>query len=670
MSKSLVIVESPAKVKTINKILGAKFKVTSSMGHLIDLPKSTLGVDVDKNFEPRLIVVRAKQKVLGKLKKEAQGKTEIYFATDPDREGEAIGWNLVPHLAGEGKKVFRVVFHEITKTAVLKAFDNKHDFSQNKINAQNARRILDRIVGYLISPVLWKKVGSRLSAGRVQSVALRLIVDREREIRKFIPVEYWQVTVLLKKEGVADPLEAQLEKINAVKPELKTEAQTKAICAELNSKLFRITAVNTREIRRNALPPFITSTLQQEAFSKLGFNAQRTMMIAQELYEGVEIGDEDAVGLITYMRTDSVNIAAEAVTKAREFIVKHYGEKQLPAVPNKFKSKKMAQEAHEAIRPSDVIRTPDSMRKFLTEDQFKLYDLIWKRFLSSQMAPAVFENKKVEITAGHCVFGASGSTLVFPGCLALYKTAEDEEKKQDLSHYMEGDILQMTDIKPSQHFTKPPARYSEASLVKAMEEDGIGRPSTYASIIQTLVVRNYVTRERGYFTPTELGFIICDLLVANFPRVMDIGFTAKMEENLDLVEEGSLDFVQLLKDFYGPFKEELDRAMASIEKTNIAFAKPCPKCNQNTMVVKWGRNGRFLSCSNFPDCKHAEPFPVGVKCPEPGCEGELVERRNHRGGVFYGCNKYPDCKHITNKLPVKPSEQPLPAAAEVIDVDE
>ena len=660
MAKALVIVESPAKVKTINKILGARFKVTSSMGHLIDLPKSMLGVDVDNNFEPKMIVVRAKQKILGKLKKEAEGKTEIYFATDPDREGEAIGWNLVPYLAGGNKKVYRVVFHEITKEAVTKAFENKHEFNQNKINAQNGRRILDRIVGYLISPVLWKKVGSRLSAGRVQSVALRLIVDREREIQKFVPVEYWQIGVLLKKEGAANLLEAQLEKVNGVKAELKNADESRGITDELKTKLFRINAVNVREVRRNALPPFITSTLQQDAFSKLGFNAQRTMMIAQELYEGIEIGDEDPVGLITYMRTDSVNIANEALDKARKYIVKNFGNEHLPSVPNKFKSKKLAQEAHEAIRPSEVERTPASVRKFLTEDQAKLYELIWKRFISCQMSPAVFENKKVEIMAGQYQFGASGSTLIFPGCLALYKTAEDEEKKQDLSPFQEADILQMTEVKPTQHFTKPPARFSEASLVKTMEEEGIGRPSTYASIIQTLVLRNYVMRDRGYFTATQLGFIVCDLLVANFPRVLDIGFTAKMEESLDLVEEGTLDYVTLLRDFYGPFKEELDRAMASIEKTNLSFGtKPCPKCHGNTMVVKWGRNGRFLSCSNFPACKHAAPYPMGIKCTEEGCDGELVERRNRRGGIFYGCDKYPVCKHISNKLPAKPSEQPV-----------
>jgi DNA topoisomerase-1 len=650
MSKALVIVESPAKVKTINKILGSRYKVTSSMGHLIDLPKSTLGVDLEHNFDPKLIVVRAKQKVLTKLKKEAQGKEEIYFATDPDREGEAIGWNLVPYL-GVDKKVFRVVFHEITKEAVLRAFKEKHEFDQQKINAQNARRILDRIVGYLISPILWKKVGSRLSAGRVQSVALRLIVDRERQIQKFLPVEYWQISVVLQKDGALGSLQAQLEKIDGEKADLKTAGEANAIAQALAEKLFRVSAVNVREVRRNALPPFITSTLQQEAFSKLGFNAQRTMMIAQELYEGAEVGEEDPVGLITYMRTDSVNLANEAIGKVRDFISKEYGKEYLPETPNKFKSKKMAQEAHEAIRPTDVHRSPQSLKKYLTEDQLKLYELIWKRFISCQMAPAVFENKKVEITAGDKYqFGASGSTLVFPGCLSVYKTADEEEEKQDLAPYLENDILKMTEVKPTQHFTKPPPRFSEASLVKTLEEEGIGRPSTYASIIQTLVLRNYVTRERGYFTPTQLGCLICDLLVANFPKVLDITFTAKMEESLDLVEEGQLDYVKLLKDFYEPFRQELEAAMGSIEKSSIAFDKACPLCS-GEMLVKWGKNGRFVSCAAFPKCRHAEPYPTGVKCPESGCEGELVERRNRRGGVFFGCNKYPACKHISNKLP-------------------
>jgi DNA topoisomerase-1 len=589
-------------------------------------------------------------KVLSRLKKEAKPAQEIYFASDPDREGEAIGWNLVPHLVGEGKTCYRVVFHEITKDAVKKAFENKHDFDQNKVNAQNARRVLDRIVGYLISPILWKKVGGRLSAGRVQSVALRLIVDRERAIRAFTPVEYWQLSVLLKKEGVDGVLEAQLEKINGEKFEIKDQARAIEIAGDLKQKLFRVTSVATRELKRNALPPFITSTLQQEAFGKLGFNAQRTMMTAQNLYEGIELGDGEAVGLITYMRTDSVNIAAEAVAKSREFIGKTYGEKYLPETPNKFKSKKSAQEAHEAIRPTDVYRSPDSVRRFLSDDQYALYELIWKRFLSSQMTPAVFQNKKVEVTAGNYQFGASGSTLVFPGCLSLYRTSEDEEKKQDLSPYVENDLLEMTELKPSQHFTKPPARYSEASLVKSLEEEGIGRPSTYAAIIQTLVTRNYVTRDRGYFTATDLGILVCDILVSSFPRIMDVGFTAQMEERLDLIEEGTLDYVTLLKEFYGPFRLELDSAMLNVERTNIMVDRKCPDCGA-PLSVKWGRTGRFLSCSTFPQCKHAEPYLTGIKCPEANCGGEIVERRNRRGGVFFGCNKYPDCKFISNKLP-------------------
>lgn len=659
MAKALVIVESPAKVKTINKILGSKFKVTSSMGHVIDLPKSTLGVDIEQDFSPKFIVMRDKMKVLSRLKKEASSMDEIYFASDPDREGEAIAWNLVPYLIKpdkkskqkEDKKFYRVVFHEITKEAVKKAFEHKRDFDIKKVNAQNARRVLDRIVGYLISPILWKKVGGRLSAGRVQSVALRMIVERERAILSFIPSEYWQMSVLLEKEGVTPALEAQLEKINQDKIDLKNEQQAREIAEELQTKLFRVTNVIVRDIKRNALPPFITSTLQQDAFGKLGFNAQRTMMIAQQLYEGIEIGNDEAVGLITYMRTDSVNIAQEAIGHVREYVTKEYGVEFLPETPNYFKSKKQAQEAHEAIRPTDVFRKPEEIKAYLTTDQFELYQLIWRRFVSCQMAPAVFQSKKVEIMAGdRYQFGASGSTLVFQGCLAVYRQGEEEEKKQDLSAYQKEDLLKMLEAKPTQHFTKPPARFSEASLVKALEEEGIGRPSTYAAIIQTLVTRNYVLRDRGYFTATELGLLVCDILIANFSKIMDIGFTAEMEENLDKIEEGGLEYVQLLKEFYAPLKEALDSAVINVEKTNIEFDKKCPVCDK-PLLVKWGRTGRFLSCSGFPECKHAESYPTGVLCPEQGCSGELIERRNYRGGIFYGCSRYPECKHISNKLP-------------------
>ncbi len=649
MAKSLVIVESPAKVKTINKILGPKFKVTSSMGHLIDLPKSTLGVDVDNGFTPKFIVVRTKQKILSKLKKEAEGAKDIYIATDPDREGEAIGWNLVGHIAN-GKKVYRVVFHEITKDAVKKAFEHPREFDRKKVDAQNARRVLDRIVGYQISPILWKKVGSRLSAGRVQSVALRLIVEREETIKTFVSEEYWQISVDLQKKGIKAVLTAALEKIDGKKAELKHENQTKGIVKEIKAQAFSVSAINVKEVKRYAPPPFITSTIQQEAFSKLGFNTAKTMLIAQELYEGMEIGEEEPVGLITYMRTDSVNISVEAVDKVRGWIKKTYGADYVPPEPNKFKSKKSAQEAHEAIRPTDIARTPEAMKDFLNEDQYRLYNLIWKRFVSCQMTPAVFEQTKIEITAGRFQFGVSGSLLTFAGYLAVYKDNEEEEVKLDSSVYVQGDALELKEVKPSQHFTKPPARYSEASLVKALEEQGIGRPSTYASIIATLVARNYVMRDRGYFTATELGIKICTLLIEYFKKVMDITFTARMEEALDAIEDGDNNYVALLKDFYGPFKEEVDYAMANIEKTHVAVEKPCPDCSR-PMVVKWGRRGRFISCTGFPECKHAEPFTTGVKCPGEGCSGELVERRSGRGAMFYGCSRYPECKFIANKLP-------------------
>ncbi len=647
--KALVIVESPTKVKTINKILGDKFKVLSSMGHLIDLPKSTLGVNVDDNFQPKFVVVRKKQKVLTLLKKEAKSKTDIYIATDPDREGEAIGWNIANHL-GDKKKYYRVTFHEITKDAVLKAFQNTQPFDLKKVEAQVARRILDRIVGYQISPLLWKKVGSRLSAGRVQSVALRLIVDRERAIRSFIPQEYWQISVDLKKPGLSQVLNAQLEKIDNAKFELKTEVETTKIAQEIRQQTFTVAKVIEKEVKRNPQPPFITSTLQQEAFNKLGFNTTKTMMLAQQLYEGIEIGQEDATGLITYMRTDSVNISKEAIAKVRAFIEDSYGQKYLPEKPNTYKSKKSAQEAHEAIRPTDLIHKPDDLKKYLDEDQFKLYELIWKRFVASQMVPAVYLQKRLEIVGGRFMFVAAGSTLIFEGYLAVDRDIRSEEDKVDLSPYLANDPLEFVDVHPTQHFTKPPSRYSEASLVKTLEEAGIGRPSTYASIIQTVVLRNYVMRDRGYFSATELGMMICDLLVEYFPKIMDIGFTASMEENLDLVEEGKLESTKLLKEFYQPFKEELDYAMLTIVKTQSLIDRICPQCGKQ-MTIKWGRKGKFLSCSGFPDCKFAEPFMTGVKCPEPGCGGELVERRSKRGATFYGCSKFPNCTHIEKKLP-------------------
>ena len=648
MVKPLVIVESPAKVKTINKILGDKYKVLSSMGHLIDLPRSTLGVDIENNFEPKFVVVRAKQKMLTQLKKEAKAKTEIYIATDPDREGEAIGWNLAQHL-GDDKKYYRVTFQEITKEAVLKAFSHPREFDIKKIDAQVARRILDRIVGYQISPILWKKVGSRLSAGRVQSVALRLVVERESAIKSFIPQEYWQIAVDLQKKGVPDVLTAGLERISGEKFELKDNAESQKHVDQINKENFNVTDITQKDVRRNPAAPFITSTLQQEAFNKLGFNANKTMLIAQQLYEGIDLGDGETTGLITYMRTDSVNISQEALSKVRGMIEKEFGKKYLPDEPNKYKSKKSAQEAHEAIRPADISRKLADIRQFLNEDQAKLYELIWNRFVACQMTQAVYQQRKIEVTAGIYQFGASGSTLLFDGYRKLYLEDDPVEAPMDLSHYNTKDDLNLVEVKPTQHFTKPPARYSEATLVRTLEEEGIGRPSTYAAIIYTLVQRNYALRERGYFMATELGIKVCDLLVEFFPKIMDVGFTARMEEHLDLVEEGDLKYVQLLQEFYDPFKIELDHAMQHMEKTQTFIDKVCPDCGSQ-MVIKWGRKGKFLSCSTFPKCKFAEAFGSGVKCPEPGCEGELVQRRSRRG-AFYGCSKYPACRHITTKLP-------------------
>ena len=475
MAKKVVIVESPAKVKTINKFLGDSYKVLSSMGHLIDLPKSKLGVDIEKDFEPNFIVVRSKSKVLTKLKKDSEKAKEIYFATDPDREGEAIGWNLVNHI-GEGKKVFGVAFQETTKEAVLKAFKTAREFDRRKIDAQVARRILDRIVGYMISPLLWKKVGSRLSAGRVQSVALRIIVERERAIKAFVPKEYWQIEADLRHSKYKEILTASLEKINGEKFELNSKQETDIVVSDLKAQAFTVSDISQRQVKRNPSPPFITSTLQQEAFNKLKFNAARTMMIAQELYEGVDLEGGESLGLITYMRTDSVNVAQEAIGKVRDLIKNDFGAQYVPDEPNVYKSRKSAQEAHEAIRPSDVLRRPKDVAKYLTEDQYKLYELIWKRFVSSQMLPAIYEYTKMEIMAGKYQFAANGSRLIFDGFLAVNIDDREEEKQFDFSNYTKGDALTVVEIRPTQHFTKPPPRFSDASLVKELEEDGVGRP--------------------------------------------------------------------------------------------------------------------------------------------------------------------------------------------------
>lgn len=662
IKKSLVIVESPAKSKTINKFLGENYVVCSSMGHVIDLPTKKMGVDLEAGFKPEYVVIPGKKKVLSELKKEAKDKDEIYLATDPDREGEAIGWHLASQI-GKNKKVWRVVFDEITKRAVEEAFKNPGQINLNLVNAQQARRILDRIVGYSLSPLLWKKISRGLSAGRVQSVAVRLIVDREREINAFVPQEYWEIEAELKKVHspqsiVHSSFLAQLEKIDETKAEIKDKEGADAVIADLAGKQFKVKDVKKSQKRLNPQAPFTTSKLQQESFYKLHFRAGKTMRIAQQLYEGLEVGEEGSVGLITYMRTDSVRVASSAIEEVRDFINKKFGHEYLPPTPNIYKSKKTAQEAHEAIRPTSVAREPDLIKDYLTADQYKLYKLVWSKFVASQMKPAIYSVTSVDIEAGKYLFKATGSILIFAGFKAAYDDDEEKEKKEYPLPPLEIDEkLELINLKPSQHFTKPPARYTDATLVKALEEDGIGRPSTYAPIIETVVLRHYVKRDRGSLVPTELGTVVTDLLIEHFPKILDVEFTARMEEELDEVEEGKLEWTQALNDFYGPFSEWLSKAhieMKEVKKEVVETGERCEKCGRK-MVIKWGRRGKFISCSGFPECKNAKPISTGVKCPEPGCDGELVERRSRRG-LFYGCSRYPNCKHIENKLPSQEAE--------------
>ncbi|MFA4888825.1 MAG: type I DNA topoisomerase [Candidatus Omnitrophota bacterium] len=657
-TKYLVIVESPTKARTISKILGAKFSVVSSMGHLIDLPQKELGVDVEKDFQPEYVVIPGRKKVLDSLKKEAKGKEKIYIATDPDREGEAIGWQIKERIFKKNK-VLRVVFHEITQAAVKEAFAHARDFDKNMIEAQAGRRILDRVVGYFLSPLLWKKITRGLSAGRVQSVALRLIVEREKEIRKFIPREYWEIEAELKKvhspqSTVHSQLLAKLEKIEDKKAEIKNKEEAERLAADIENTTFSVAAIEKKEKNRYPDPPFITSTLQQEAFNKLKFNASKTMIIAQQLYEGIDIQEEAPVGLITYMRTDSFNVAPEAIKEARAAINKRFGKQYLPEAPNTYKAKKSAQEAHEAIRPTLISRPAQELEGFLTPEQYKLYQLIYNRFLASQMTPARFSVTSVDISAGKYLFTASGTVIVFDGFTVIYEKIDTQEKKV-LPELTKDEALSLIKLLPSQHFTKPLPRFSDGSLVKALEEEGIGRPSTYAPIIYTLILRDYIRRIKGYLNPTELGFKVCEMLVEYFPRVMDVKFTALMEEELDQIEEGSVLRLKVLQEFYKPFKESLDFAQANIKKEVITTDEVCDKCGK-PMIIKWGRKGKFLSCSDFPKCKNAKSISSGVKCPDEGCGGDLVERRSKRG-FFYGCSNFPKCRFTSKALPQEKEEQ-------------
>jgi len=659
MAKSLVIVESPAKAKTINKMLGNDFVVCSSMGHIMDLPGSTMGIDVKNNFEAEYAVIPGKKKTISELKKEAKGKKGIYLATDPDREGEAISWHLF-NLLGKKKSIRRVVFNEITKTAIQEAFKHPGDIDINKVDAQQTRRILDRLVGYSISPLLWRKVGRGLSAGRVQSVAVRLIAERENEIRVFIPKEYWDIEVELKKatsdKQEATNFTAKLDKIDGKKIEVENKEQAEAIISGLKNEDYIVTDVQKKEKKKYAQAPFTTSKLQQESFHKLRFSASKTMRVAQQLYEGLEIGKEGSVGLITYMRTDAVRVSKDSIEGARGYIVNKYGKDYLPSAPNKFKAKKNAQEAHEAIRPSLPLMEPASIEQYLAPDQLKLYTLIWNRFISSQMNPAMFSTVSVVIKAGKFIFKAQGSQKVFAGFSVMYEESSEKvenEKEKILPPFEVDEKLVLLDLRHGQHFTKPPARFSDASLVKTLEEYGIGRPSTYAPIIMTVVMRNYVKRREGYFHPSELGMIVNDLLVKNFADILDYEFTAKMEEELDEIEEGKKKRLVVLNDFYVPFEKDLSLAKIHMRKVKgeaVPTSEVCDKCGKQ-MVIKWGRLGRFLSCSDFPKCRFAKSIPTKVKCPEPECGGMLIEKLSKRGRHFYGCSNYPKCGFMTRKLP-------------------
>ncbi len=651
-AQALVIVESPAKCKTIQKYLGPHYEIAASMGHVIDLPKSKMGIDIENNFQPQYIVVKDRKKTLSELKKKAKGKKEIFLACDPDREGEAISWHLKTAL-GKGKQCWRVVFNEITKEAVQNAFKKPMDINMSLVNAQQARRVLDRLVGYSLSPLLWQKVGRGLSAGRVQSVALRLIVDQERKIKAFKPEEYWSLEAELKKQkGDPRSFKASLEKIGDKKAELKNKADADRALEATRLQPFVVEEIKKQKKKRNPSAPLTTSKLQQAAYNRLRFPASKTMKVAQTLYEGVELGDEGSVGLITYMRTDSVRLSDSAVKETRDFILKNYGKEYLPVTPNVYKAKKAAQEAHEAIRPTSVSRRPQELEAYLSPDQFKLYTLIWEQTVSSQMTPALIAQESAEIRVGQYLFRATGSRVEFAGCLAV--TGRDEEEDHPLPELEKGEALTLVKLENHQHFTKPPARFTDASLVKALEEKGIGRPSTYAPIIATLTGRDYIRRDGGSLVPTELGMLVTDILVKHFQRILDFEFTANMEEELDQIEEGQVGWENVVKGFYDIFRVQLELAkdqIQTVKKQNEPTDEICDKCGK-PMVIKWGRRGRFMSCSAWPECKNAKSISTEVICPQ--CKtGKLVQRKakSGRGRPFYGCTTYPACTFISNRLP-------------------
>ena len=657
MADYLVVVESPAKAKTIKKYLGKNYEVLASNGHIRDLPKSQLGIDVDNGYEPKYITIRGKGDLLTNLKKEAKLAKKVFLATDPDREGEAISWHLATALEIDEKNIQRITFNEITKNAVQTAVKNPRALDMDLIDAQQARRVLDRIVGYKISPLLWKKVKKGLSAGRVQSVATRLVVDREREIEAFIPKEYWNIDVKLNKNGDKKKFVAHFYGDKNKKIDLSKEEQVKNILAKLDGAKYVVEDVVTKEKLRHPAPPFTTSTLQQEASRKLNFTSRRTMQAAQQLYEGVEIKGKGTVGLITYMRTDSLRISDEAQANALAFIKENYGESYAPGAPRVYKTKKNAQDAHEAIRPSDVTIVPDSIKDKVSPDLYKTYKLIWERFVASQMASAVLDTVSVDVEANGYIFKASGSTVKFPGFMGIYVESKEtkDEDEGALPKLEKGEELKMTKLDDSQHFTEPPARYTEASLIKAMEEEGIGRPSTYAPTITTILSRNYVARKGKALHPTELGTVITDLMKEYFKDIVDIEFTANMEEKLDDVEGGKADWVKVIDEFYGPFVKTLKVAEDEIGKIKIedeVSDVQCEKCGR-MMVYKMGRFGKFLACPGFPECRNAKAITkeTGVKCPK--CGGNILVKKSKKGKTYYGCEKNPTCDFMTWDMPLE-----------------
>lgn len=663
MADALVIVESPAKAKTIGKYLGSKYIVKASMGHIRDLPKSQIGVEVEKDFSPKYITIRGKGSILKELKDASKKVKKVYLAADPDREGEAIAWHLAHALELDNTQECRVVFNEITKQAVKDAFKTPRKINMDLVNAQQARRILDRLVGYKISPLLWKKVKKGLSAGRVQSVAVKIIMDRENEISAFIPTEYWSITAKL---GIRDSeFEAKFHKLNGEKKELNQESDVQEVLEAIKNAAFEVKEVKEKERQRHPSAPFTTSSLQQEAARKLGFRAAKTMSVAQQLYEGVELGKEGTVGLITYMRTDSTRISATAQEEAKELILSKYGEKFVPETPRQYSKKAAgAQDAHEAIRPTSALREPDMIKEFMSRDQFRLYKLVWERFVSSQMSSALLDTLSVDIAAGTAIFRAVGSKVSFPGFMKVYVEGNDDGTTDDekfLPPLKAGDALKANEIEPKQHFTQPPPRYTEARLVKTLEELGIGRPSTYAPTLETIQKRGYVAIEEKKFMPTELGELIIEQMEEFFPEILDVEFTAHMEDDLDHVEEGAEDWVKVLAEFYESFEKRLTYAeeeMKEIEIEDEVSDELCEKCGK-PMVYKLGRFGKFLACSGFPECRNTKPIvkDIGVSCPK--ChEGKVVERRSKKGRVFYGCDQYPGCDFVSWD---RPSAKPCPA---------